>query len=159
MFLILEPARLLGACKPGSRARMVSRTGHVWVLVRMNIYNGLYQDEEANLVIGLLLQRRNWDNQRPGKDFWFLIILEISLSCLVYVCTRICRGWLQYKKCFCCSREKVFLFWPSSSLNLSGVRLHLRHGRCVRLWDNASERDAHSSRRDSPSLPQADCSG
>ena len=27
VFLILEPARLLGACKPGSRARMDSRTG------------------------------------------------------------------------------------------------------------------------------------
>ena len=29
VFLILEPARLLGACKPGSRARMDSRTGHI----------------------------------------------------------------------------------------------------------------------------------
>ena len=28
VFLILEPARLLGACKPGSQARMDSRTGH-----------------------------------------------------------------------------------------------------------------------------------
>jgi len=27
VFLILEPARLLGACKPGSRARMDSRAG------------------------------------------------------------------------------------------------------------------------------------
>ena len=26
--MILEPARLLGACKPGSQARMDSRTGH-----------------------------------------------------------------------------------------------------------------------------------
>ena len=32
MFLILEPAKLLGACKPGSRARMDSRTGHATVL-------------------------------------------------------------------------------------------------------------------------------
>ena len=27
VFFILEPARLLGACKPGSRARTDSRTG------------------------------------------------------------------------------------------------------------------------------------
>ena len=27
VFFILEPVRLLGACKPGSRARMDSRTG------------------------------------------------------------------------------------------------------------------------------------
>ena len=27
VFLILEPARLLGVCKPGSQARMDSRTG------------------------------------------------------------------------------------------------------------------------------------
>ena len=27
VFLILEPARLLGACKPGSQVRMDSRTG------------------------------------------------------------------------------------------------------------------------------------
>ena len=32
VFLILEPARLLGACKPGSRARMDSRTGQVMQL-------------------------------------------------------------------------------------------------------------------------------
>ena len=28
VFFILEPVRLLGACKPGSRARMDSRTGN-----------------------------------------------------------------------------------------------------------------------------------
>ena len=32
VILILEPARLLGACKPGSRARMDSRTGAVATL-------------------------------------------------------------------------------------------------------------------------------
>ena len=30
VLLILEPVRLLGACKPGSRARMDSRTGVNW---------------------------------------------------------------------------------------------------------------------------------
>ena len=33
VFFILEPARLLGACKLGSRARMDSRTGAVGVSV------------------------------------------------------------------------------------------------------------------------------
>ena len=31
----MEPARLLGACKPGSRARMDSRTGVVFIMVNM----------------------------------------------------------------------------------------------------------------------------
>ena len=36
MFLILEPAKLLGACKPGSRSRMDSRTGQFYFYIYSN---------------------------------------------------------------------------------------------------------------------------
>ena len=38
VFFILEPVRLIGACKPGSRARIDSRTGDHVVLL-MTLWN------------------------------------------------------------------------------------------------------------------------
>ena len=46
VFLILEPARLLGACKPGSRARMDSRTGH-GTYIGVDGFKGKISDSQA----------------------------------------------------------------------------------------------------------------
>ena len=48
VFFILEPVRLLGACKPGSRARMDSRTGLEGSGCEAKRYNNIDADSDAD---------------------------------------------------------------------------------------------------------------